>query len=101
MNSVWLSLFRPDRTFDIAILITVHSVIMYAFAVMFYGLVCFVWKGYTIPEGDMLMLSPFWCHRNPTLFPEPQRFQPVRFAVLVHNLNSLLKNKTKCRQPCR
>jgi len=34
-------------------------------------------QGYTIPEGDMLMLSPYWCHRNPTLFPEPELFQPV------------------------
>ncbi len=37
--------------------------------------VCF--QGYTIPAGDQLMLSPYWNHRNPELFPDPEAFNPV------------------------
>lgn len=33
-----------------------------------------------IPKGDMLMVSPFWSHRNPKYFPEPDNFNPVRFS---------------------
>uniref|UniRef100_A0A8C0ZLR8 24-hydroxycholesterol 7-alpha-hydroxylase n=1 Tax=Castor canadensis TaxID=51338 RepID=A0A8C0ZLR8_CASCN len=29
---------------------------------------------YTVPSGDLLMLSPFWLHRNPKYFPEPELF---------------------------
>ncbi|KAB0354941.1 hypothetical protein FD755_022400 [Muntiacus reevesi] len=34
---------------------------------------------YTIPSGDLLMLSPFWLHRNPKYFPEPDLFKPERW----------------------
>lgn len=34
---------------------------------------------YTVPSGDLLMLSPFWQHRNPKYFPEPELFQPERW----------------------
>uniref|UniRef100_F7CQT2 24-hydroxycholesterol 7-alpha-hydroxylase n=2 Tax=Monodelphis domestica TaxID=13616 RepID=F7CQT2_MONDO len=34
---------------------------------------------YTIPAGDILMLSPFWIHRNPKYFPEPELFKPERW----------------------
>ena len=34
-------------------------------------------QGYTIPEGHLLFLSPFWRHRDPLLFPEPNRYKPV------------------------
>ncbi|XP_029801293.1 24-hydroxycholesterol 7-alpha-hydroxylase [Suricata suricatta] len=34
---------------------------------------------YTVPSGDLLMLSPFWLHRNPKLFPEPEVFKPERW----------------------
>ncbi|XP_027953262.1 24-hydroxycholesterol 7-alpha-hydroxylase isoform X4 [Eumetopias jubatus] len=34
---------------------------------------------YTIPSGDLLMLSPFWLHRNPKYFPEPELFKPERW----------------------
>ena len=36
-----------------------------------------VFQGYTIPEGDMLMISPYWAHRNPRFFPNPDEFSPV------------------------
>ncbi|KAM4694722.1 24-hydroxycholesterol 7-alpha-hydroxylase isoform 2-T2 [Discoglossus pictus] len=32
---------------------------------------------YEIPPGDMLMLSPYWVHRDPKMFPEPETFKPV------------------------
>ncbi|KAM8938374.1 24-hydroxycholesterol 7-alpha-hydroxylase isoform 3-T3 [Lycaon pictus] len=34
---------------------------------------------YTVPSGDLLMLSPFWLHRNPEYFPEPELFKPERW----------------------
>ncbi|XP_022359669.1 24-hydroxycholesterol 7-alpha-hydroxylase isoform X1 [Enhydra lutris kenyoni] len=34
---------------------------------------------YTVPSGDLLMLSPFWLHRNPKYFPEPALFKPERW----------------------
>ncbi|KAL8619018.1 hypothetical protein ACOMHN_020716 [Nucella lapillus] len=34
----------------------------------------------TIPAGDMLMVSPLWAHRNPRFFPDPDKFQPERWA---------------------
>lgn len=34
---------------------------------------------HTVPSGDMLMLSPFWLHRNPKYFPEPESFKPERW----------------------
>ncbi|XP_059034142.1 24-hydroxycholesterol 7-alpha-hydroxylase isoform X1 [Mustela lutreola] len=34
---------------------------------------------YTVPSGDLLMLSPFWLHRNPKYFPEPELFKPERW----------------------
>ncbi|XP_075717070.1 24-hydroxycholesterol 7-alpha-hydroxylase [Rhinoderma darwinii] len=32
-----------------------------------------------VPAGDLLMLSPYWLHRNPKHFPEPQMFRPERW----------------------
>ncbi|XP_077018094.1 24-hydroxycholesterol 7-alpha-hydroxylase isoform X2 [Tamandua tetradactyla] len=34
---------------------------------------------YTVPSGDLLILSPFWLHRNPKYFPEPDLFKPERW----------------------
>ncbi|XP_036172051.1 24-hydroxycholesterol 7-alpha-hydroxylase isoform X4 [Myotis myotis] len=34
---------------------------------------------FTVPSGDLLMLSPFWLHRNPKYFPEPESFKPERW----------------------
>ncbi|XP_064304249.1 24-hydroxycholesterol 7-alpha-hydroxylase isoform X4 [Phalacrocorax carbo] len=33
-------------------------------------------QNFTIPAGDMLMLSPYWLHRNPKYFPDPEMFKP-------------------------
>ncbi|XP_042748155.1 24-hydroxycholesterol 7-alpha-hydroxylase isoform X1 [Lagopus leucura] len=33
-------------------------------------------QSFTIPAGDMLMLSPYWLHRNPKYFPDPEMFKP-------------------------
>ncbi|XP_063771292.1 24-hydroxycholesterol 7-alpha-hydroxylase [Pseudophryne corroboree] len=34
---------------------------------------------YEIPSGDLLMLSPYWLHRDPKRFPEPEKFRPERW----------------------
>ncbi|XP_056419884.1 24-hydroxycholesterol 7-alpha-hydroxylase [Hyla sarda] len=34
---------------------------------------------YEIPAGDLLMLSPYWLHRDPKHFPEPHMFKPERW----------------------
>lgn len=41
-----------------------------------------------IPKGDLLMLSPYWAHRNPRLFEKPETFYPDRWksADLEKNL---------------
>ncbi|XP_064397824.1 24-hydroxycholesterol 7-alpha-hydroxylase-like [Halichondria panicea] len=36
-------------------------------------------NGYTVPAGHLLMLSPYWSHRNPHKFPEPEKFKPDRW----------------------
>ena len=38
----------------------------------------FTYKGYTIPVGDTIMLSPYVAHRVPEYFPDPERFDPHR-----------------------
>ncbi|KAE8605327.1 hypothetical protein XENTR_v10015063 [Xenopus tropicalis] len=37
-------------------------------------------NNYLVPAGDLLMLSPYWLHRDPTLFPEPEMFRPERWS---------------------
>lgn len=39
--------------------------------------VFFPFQNFTVPAGDMLMLSPYWLHRNPKYFPDPEMFKPV------------------------
>ncbi|XP_025078738.1 24-hydroxycholesterol 7-alpha-hydroxylase-like isoform X1 [Pomacea canaliculata] len=39
----------------------------------------FTVKNYTIPAGDMVMVSPYWAHRNPKYFPDPDKFLPERW----------------------
>ncbi|XP_048203619.1 24-hydroxycholesterol 7-alpha-hydroxylase [Perognathus longimembris pacificus] len=36
---------------------------------------------FTIPAGDLLVVSPFWLHRNPKHFPEPELFKPERWKM--------------------
>jgi cytochrome P450 len=38
-------------------------------------------RGYTIPGGAIVVLSPWTAHRNSTHFPEPERFKPERFQL--------------------
>lgn len=36
--------------------------------------------GYEVPKGSILMLFPYFMHRNPALFEDPLRFNPERFS---------------------
>lgn len=36
--------------------------------------------GYTIPAGKQFFLTPWAVHRNPQFFPEPDQFEPERWA---------------------
>jgi cytochrome P450 len=38
-------------------------------------------SGYRIPAGALILLSPYVMHRDPRFFPEPQRFDPERWAA--------------------
>ncbi|XP_049336185.1 24-hydroxycholesterol 7-alpha-hydroxylase isoform X2 [Astyanax mexicanus] len=45
-------------------------------------------QNYIIPQGDLLMLSPYWAHRDPKYFPDPEDFKPERWekADLAKNV---------------
>lgn len=36
--------------------------------------------GYRVPKGTTIMISPYTLHRRADYFPDPERFQPERFA---------------------
>ncbi|XP_059166238.1 24-hydroxycholesterol 7-alpha-hydroxylase-like [Physella acuta] len=42
-------------------------------------------NGFTIPSGDLLMVSPFWSHRNPHHFPDPHQYKPERWDGVDKN----------------
>jgi cytochrome P450 len=37
--------------------------------------------GYRIPRGTWIFISPYATHRDPRFFPDPNRFEPDRFAA--------------------
>jgi cytochrome P450 len=39
------------------------------------------WKGSTIQAGDKLLISSYIMHRLPHIWPDPERFDPQRFAT--------------------
>jgi len=39
-----------------------------------------VLDGYTIPASVLIFISPFVTHRDPTYWPDPERFDPDRFS---------------------
>ncbi|XP_074166839.1 24-hydroxycholesterol 7-alpha-hydroxylase isoform X2 [Sminthopsis crassicaudata] len=45
---------------------------------------------YTVPSGDILMVSPFWVHRNPKYFSEPELFKPERWEKANLEKNAFL-----------
>uniref|UniRef100_A0A8C9WEN5 Cytochrome P450, family 39, subfamily A, polypeptide 1 n=1 Tax=Scleropages formosus TaxID=113540 RepID=A0A8C9WEN5_SCLFO len=48
-------------------------------------------QGYVIPQGDLLMLSPYWAHRNPRFFPDPEEFRPERWETADWEKNVFLE----------
>lgn len=34
-------------------------------------------QGYTVPAGHLMMLSPYWSHRDAEKFPDPENYNPV------------------------
>ena len=38
-------------------------------------------SGHPVRKGSMVFFSPFVSHRNPTYFPDPERFDPDRFTL--------------------
>jgi cytochrome P450 len=38
-------------------------------------------RGYIVPKGSLVVLSPWVAHRNSTYFPEPERFDPDRWCA--------------------
>uniref|UniRef100_A0A8C4Y2T8 Lanosterol 14-alpha demethylase n=1 Tax=Gopherus evgoodei TaxID=1825980 RepID=A0A8C4Y2T8_9SAUR len=47
-------------------------------------------KNFVIPPGDFLMASPYWLHRNPKYFPEPEIFKPDRWEEATLKKNAFL-----------
>ena len=37
-------------------------------------------KGYHVPENVLMLVSPFTIHRHPAYWPDPEKFDPLRFA---------------------
>jgi len=35
--------------------------------------------GYRLPSGSLVFFSPYALHRDPTIFPDPERFDPDRW----------------------
>jgi cytochrome P450 len=40
----------------------------------------FTFKGYTIPAGTMVAVNPLFTHHMPEIWPNPDRFDPLRFT---------------------
>lgn len=49
-------------------------------------------QGFTIPAGDMLMISPYWVHRNESTFPDADSFVPDRWNQTVGSDKSTPSN---------
>ncbi|XP_006120739.3 24-hydroxycholesterol 7-alpha-hydroxylase-like [Pelodiscus sinensis] len=47
-------------------------------------------KNFIVPAGDLLMASPYWLHRNPKYFPEPEIFKPDRWEEANLEKNAFL-----------
>jgi cytochrome P450 len=40
----------------------------------------FTFKGYAIPAGTMVGVNPLFTHHMPEIWPEPDKFDPLRFT---------------------
>nr|XP_060641322.1 24-hydroxycholesterol 7-alpha-hydroxylase [Anolis sagrei ordinatus] len=48
-------------------------------------------QNFVIPTGDLLVMSPYWFHRNPQYFPEPNTFKPDRWKEANLEKNQFLE----------
>ncbi|KAH0621798.1 hypothetical protein JD844_023432, partial [Phrynosoma platyrhinos] len=48
-------------------------------------------QNFVIPAGDLLVMSPYWYHRNPKYFPEPNVFKPDRWKEANLEKNTFLE----------
>jgi cytochrome P450 len=42
-------------------------------------------RGYVVPPGSLVVMSPWVVHRNGMYFPEPEKFDPDRWCADAHN----------------
>ncbi|KAF6030541.1 CYP39A1 [Bugula neritina] len=47
-------------------------------------------KGYNVPAGDLLFLSPHWTHRNEKYFPDAEKYMPERWLTCDFTKNEFL-----------
>lgn len=40
----------------------------------------FTFRGHAIPAGTMVAVNPLFCHYMPSIWPDPERFDPMRFS---------------------
>ena len=57
--------------------------------------------GYRVAKGSMVFLIPFVVHRRPKLWPEPDRFDPDRFAPEHESAAPAIRIHTVWRRPAR
>jgi len=50
----------------------------------------FEYHGFMIPKGSMVYLSPSVSHKLPDIFPDPERYDPLRFSKGKQIKNSLI-----------
>lgn len=44
-----------------------------------YDIKLLVLQGYDIKKGQTMILSPYWAHRDPEVYPEPNVYKPERW----------------------
>ena len=50
-------------------------------------------REFTIPAGDMLMISPYWAHQNEAIYPDARSYVPERWNQTVGSDKSAPSDK--------